>query len=295
MNDDLLNIADPVDFFTGQGRGQLPSPTDILLFLRTSKERLQQKALQNRTHHRFVLIFNLETEGHVHANNLTLPFKPGQALLILPYQFHHFSQLKAGQLKWLFCTFDLEPRTFLEPLRNRVIDIGETTESALESVLKRWHQPATELQTEQLQTTLLHLLLSLKEDRQQTATDLPPEPTDNLLRAVNRLMAEWRGQTIVVADLAKALGLSESRLRVLFKEAAGIPLGQYIQNYRLNRAMALLRTTALPIAEIAEEAGFGSPQAFSRLFKNETGHSPRQHRNTTPNTPIIFKNSGSSV
>jgi transcriptional regulator GlxA family with amidase domain len=66
-------------------------------------------------------------------------------------------------------------------------------------------------------------------------------------------------------------------LRVLFKEAAGIPLGAYIQNYRLNRAMALLRTT-LSIADVAEEAGFGSPQAFRRFFKKETCQTPRKYR-----------------
>ena len=76
----------------------------------------------------------------------------------------------------------------------------------------------------------------------------------------------------------EAFNLSESRLRALFKETAGISLGSHIQNYRLNRAMALLRTTKLPISEIAEEAGFGSPQAFSRIFRKELGHTPQAYR-----------------
>ena len=92
------------------------------------------------------------------------------------------------------------------------------------------------------------------------------------------LLAQWRGRSVTVAELAGELGFSESRLRVLFKQTAGIPLGAYIKNYRLNRAMALLRTSALPIATIAEEAGFGSPQAFSRIFKKETGRTPRSYR-----------------
>ena len=52
----------------------------------------------------------------------------------------------------------------------------------------------------------------------------------------------------------------------------------YIQNYRINRAMALLRTSTLTIADVAEEAGFGSPQAFSRIFKKETSYTPRAYR-----------------
>ncbi|MDF7823495.1 helix-turn-helix transcriptional regulator [Pontiellaceae bacterium B12227] len=278
MKEALLQIEEPADYFVGIGKSRLPTPTDILLFIRRSKDMLQQEALQNRSHHRFVLALNLETAGHVHINNLALPFNPGQVLLILPYQFHHFSQLASTQLKWLFCTFELEPRTFLEPLRNRVIDPTDKSRKIYEELLSIWHQPQSELQSEQLQTVLLRLLLSLKQDRQQTASDLPKEPEDNLLRAVNRLMSERSGRTVIVADLAQALGYSESRLRVLFKDLAGISLGSYMQNYRINRAMALLRTTTLTIADVAEEAGFGSPQAFSRIFKKETGSTPRAYR-----------------
>jgi AraC family transcriptional regulator len=136
MNEALHQIEEPKDYFTGIGKSQLPTPTDILLFLRTKKNKLQQEALQNRSHHRFVLAFNLATEGHVHVDHLSLPFNPGQALLILPYQFHHFSQLASAKLKWLFCTFELEPKTFLEPLRNRVIKLGVKTQTTLEKMLE---------------------------------------------------------------------------------------------------------------------------------------------------------------
>ncbi len=278
MKESLLKLIEPPDYFSGIGKSQLPTPTNVILFLRKTKEMLQQEALQNRSHHRFVLAFNLETEGHVHLDNLALPFNSGQALLILPYQFHHFSQLASSKLKWLFCTFELEPRTFLEPLRNRVINTGNKTRQTMKDLLNEWHQPHAELQAAQLQAILLHLLLSLKQDRQASGTDIPPEPQDNLLRTINRLMDEWRGRTVVVTDLAYAIGYSESRLRVLFKDTAGIPLGSYIQNYRINRAMALLRTSTLSIADVAEEAGFGSPQAFSRIFKKKTGHTPRSYR-----------------
>jgi AraC-like DNA-binding protein len=37
------------------------------------------------------------------------------------------------------------------------------------------------------------------------------------------------------------------------------------------------------MADVAEEAGFGSPQAFSRIFKKETGMTPRAYRLQTFN------------
>jgi len=278
-----LQLEEPLDYFKGIGKSELPTPTNILMFQRLTKKKLQQEALQNRSHHRFVLALNLETEGHIHVDNLALPLRPDQALLIFPYQFHHFSLPRSQTLNWLFCTFELEPRTFLEPLRNRVIDASAHTRQTRDDLTEEWcrltdPQWGGDLQAEQLQATLMRLLLALMQDRQATAPDLPPEPADDLLRAVNRLMSEWRGRTVGVADLANVMKLSESRLRTRFKDSAGIPLGSYIQNYRINRAMALLRTTDLSMADISEEAGFGSPQSFSRVFKKETGQTPRTYR-----------------
>ena len=271
----LLKLKEPDDYFIGVGQEKNPTPTNILLFFRPTREKLQQEALQNRSHHRFVLAFNLKTSGHVNVDHLSLLFNPGQALLIHPYQFHHFSQLESQKLQWLFCTFELESGAFLEPLRNQVVDVKNKTQQLITQLLEEWHQKN---QPEVLQTILLHLLLSLKQDCPKTRSDLPNESEDSLLRSINRLMAEWRGQPITVAKLADVLDISKSYLRVVFKEHAGIPLGSYIQNYRLNRAMALLRTTNHAISDISEEAGFGSPQAFSRIFKKATGQTPRSYR-----------------
>lgn len=272
-------LKEPTDYFReAVGSEELPIPLRPLLFARQSKQALQQEALENRSHHRFVLIFNLKTTGHVHADNLSLPFHPGEALLIHPYQFHHFSHLEKPELLWLVCTFELKPKDWLASLRNRPVHISTETQQARDALLRMWQNEAAKTDG-RLQLALLQLLLSLKRDRLTGATDLPPEPKENLMRTVNRMLSEQRGTPATSADLARALDMSESRLRVLFKETAGVPLGSYISNYRLTRAMGLLRNSSLSIADVAEEAGFGSPQAFSRVFKNETGQTPREYRN----------------
>lgn len=273
-------LREPTDYFQGTGSSRLPIPTGVLLFSRTTKTMLQQESLQNRSHHRFVLILNLETIGHVHVDNHSLPFNPGQAILVFPYQFHHFSHLESKQINWLFCTFELDSGAFLEPLRNREIKISKTTLRRAEALLTMWMRKPADLQAEQLQVSLLQLLLSLKQNgMKSSAAAFPFESKKNLLRSINKALQERSGQPVSVTDLAEALDLSSSRLRTRFKQTAGVPLGAYIQNYRLNKAMALLRTTDRPIADIAEAAGFGSPQAFSRTFKKETGQTPRNYRN----------------
>ena len=284
MNEALLQIREPEDYFSGIGNDALPVPRNILLYVRREKKMLQQEALQNRSHHRFVLIYNLETEGNVHVNHLELVLRPGQTLLIHPYQFHHFSHLASNDLRWLFCTFELGASTFFESLRNHVADTSLHTQASFNDLVETWLRPASIEQNQQLQASLLHLLLRVQEDDRKTMHLVLPDPgtNDHLLRRVNQLLGEWRGRTVVIADLAEALQMSESRLRALFRETAGIPLGRYVLNYRINQAMALLRNSKRSISDIAEESGFGSPQAFSRIFKKSTGQSPRDYRTPQP-------------
>jgi len=283
----LLNLKEPEDYFQGIGNEKLPTPMNILLFFRPSREKLQQEAPQNRSHHRFVLIFNLKTPGCVHVNHLSLRLHPRQALLLHPYQFHHFSHLASNQLMWLICTFELPNDSLLEPLRNQVVDVSRRSEEARNSLLHEWircsePERPTDLQAAQLQAVLTRLLLCLRQDH-QAAAGIPPseEPVGSLIQRVNRQLLEWHEGSMTVGDLAVATGQSESRLRILFKETAGIPLGGYIQNYRINRAMELLKTSRISIADVAEAAGFGSPQAFCRTFKKQTGKTPRTYRQRT--------------
>lgn len=278
MKEELLQIPDPENYYEGVGSRPLPTPSQILFFLRRNKESLQQKALQNRSHHRTLLCFNLKTEGTVHLDHFELTLRQGQALVILPYQFHHYSHLRSTKLKWLFCSFELDSYGILEPLRNRVIDPREKSLNTLSQLLHEWHSPASGLQAGLVQCTLVRLLFGLRQDLKHGKGKAPSESGSSLLRTVNRLLEEWRGRTVTVSDLAGAVGYSESHIRLLFKQDVGVPLGTYIQNYRINRAISLLRTTSLSIADVAENAGFGSPQACSRMFKQATGQTPREFR-----------------
>lgn len=277
----IRHLEEPEDYFNGVGREPLPTPMDILLFNRTALERLQQEAIQNRSHHRHVMIFNLATEGHVHVDDRVFLFAPGQALVILPYQFHHYSHLASDRLTWLFCTFLLEDTSFIEPLRNGVIKVNAGLARARDALVQTWCRRGDGLDdagpwSQQLQADLIRVLLLLA--RARRGQPPAPAPAGTLLHRVNRQLAAWSRRPVSVADLARAFDESESRLRARFRAAAGVPLGRYLLNYRLNRAMHLLRRDETPIAEVARESGFGSPQAFSRAFRAATGCSPRAYR-----------------
>lgn len=86
--------------------------------------------------------------------------------------------------------------------------------------------------------------------------------------------------TVNVANLCKALNLSERTLRNLFYANGSKSPKAVILKTRLEVGRQLLESTALPISEIALQLGFSNQFHFSSAFKTLYGKSPQQHRCT---------------
>jgi AraC-like DNA-binding protein len=79
-----------------------------------------------------------------------------------------------------------------------------------------------------------------------------------------------------VQDFCDALGMSRSVASKHLNAEAGLPVGQFIRNYRLNMAKELLsaKTGNRNITEIAYAVGFNDPKYFTRCFTKMFGMNP---------------------
>jgi transcriptional regulator GlxA family with amidase domain len=77
-----------------------------------------------------------------------------------------------------------------------------------------------------------------------------------------------------VARLAGISAVSAAHFARSFKDAFGVPPHRYLLSRRIERAVALLRDTDLPITEIALQTGWTSLGTFGRIFRDITGDSP---------------------
>ncbi|SHF91344.1 monosaccharide ABC transporter substrate-binding protein, CUT2 family [Flavobacterium fluvii] len=82
-----------------------------------------------------------------------------------------------------------------------------------------------------------------------------------------------------VEELAGKLSISRVQLYRKVKAVLGIGVGDYINNFRLEKAKELLMTTSMNISEIAYSCGFTSPNYFSTTFKTKYGIPPKDFRN----------------
>jgi AraC-like DNA-binding protein len=115
-----------------------------------------------------------------------------------------------------------------------------------------------------------------------TAPTTPTARDDERARAAMLHMDLHATQEMSLDDLAHAADLSPFHLLRVFRQAIGITPHQYLMRVRLQRAIALLRDTQLPIIDIAYASGWADLSNFNRAFRREMRCSPRELRRGDP-------------
>jgi transcriptional regulator GlxA family with amidase domain len=100
-----------------------------------------------------------------------------------------------------------------------------------------------------------------------------PELLRRLLRAKDRMDAASQ-EDWPVQRLARVSCVSAAHFARCFKDAFGVPPHRYLLTRRIERAVALLRDTDLPIIDVAFQTGWKSLGTFGRTFHDITGESP---------------------
>lgn len=81
-----------------------------------------------------------------------------------------------------------------------------------------------------------------------------------------------------IGDMALAAATSRSGLQRKLKQAMGITPQDLMKEARIKHACLLLKTSDKNISEVAYACGFTDPKYFSRNFKQSTGMSPSEYR-----------------
>ena len=89
---------------------------------------------------------------------------------------------------------------------------------------------------------------------------------------------EHFGEEITIKQAAELCFYSESHFMKYFKQYAGMPFIQYLNDYRLTMAGELLKMTEESVTQIALKCGFENLSYFNRLFRRKFGVTPGQYR-----------------
>lgn len=90
-----------------------------------------------------------------------------------------------------------------------------------------------------------------------------------------------------VDDIARSASVSKSECFRCFRSAIGKKPVEFLNEYRLKKALELLGSTDMQVTEVCVACGFGHISYFGKLFREKYGCSPREYRNrTVKNQPV---------
>ena len=97
-------------------------------------------------------------------------------------------------------------------------------------------------------------------------------------REVKQYVKEHLADDLNVTRIAEFMHFNPQHLTRTFKAETGRGIMEYITQERIEAAKKLLVETNIPVKEIASMAGYQDYAYFTRVFKKETGMSPKQYR-----------------
>lgn len=119
------------------------------------------------------------------------------------------------------------------------------------------------------------------------STNIPVQkksPSQKSLRDGERMklmmqyIAEHYSEEITIGDLAECAMISESECLRCFHNTIGTTPIQYVKQFRIHKAAALLSSTDLKIVDIGTQCGFQEMSYFAKSFKKIYGCTPTQYR-----------------
>jgi AraC-like DNA-binding protein len=107
-----------------------------------------------------------------------------------------------------------------------------------------------------------------------------PEPRDDRLRAVARLLHESPGTNATLAELGRMVGASDRTLSRLFRSELGMTFYEWRTQLRIYRALVLL-AEGRDVTNVAYACGWANPSSFIAAFSSIIGTTPGRHSHSS--------------
>ena len=273
------NLPQPDDYFSGLDWGGEILPREIVSFCRMAQDHrtsgwdgISAKAGRYDQHSRYVLLISLEGDGSMGVETNTRQIHEGEAHLLFPHQIHYYIDLPK-KFTWLYVTFDLEgpARQILELWRSGGRKMSEQTKGLLVKFLAEF-QKQDGLKASITLGKVFEAMETAEPARNKA------EPDAGLVAQIKKHVMENLEGDLAMPALSTVMGVSESYLRAVFRDGAGVSLGNFVRSVRLVRATYLLEQGVLDLGVIAERTGFGSLTSFTRAFRRMYEMTPSSYR-----------------
>jgi len=97
----------------------------------------------------------------------------------------------------------------------------------------------------------------------------------NRLKMIEKeLVKDFSIEPLSITRLAKMAAMSPSKLKNSFKEVYGLPVYQYFQKHRMNKAKAMLVSRKYTVKEVGIDLGYSNLSNFAKAFRKSFDQLP---------------------
>ena len=97
------------------------------------------------------------------------------------------------------------------------------------------------------------------------------------LLLLRNIILEDLSKPPVLFTLSKLIGMSETKMKQLFKQTFGDTIYNYFQKTRMEEAAFLLKHSGHSVSEVGYQLGFSNLGHFSKLFEKQYGIKPKKY------------------
>ncbi len=230
----------------------------------------------------FLIHYIIKGEGEYTTGGKTYQLKKGDGFLIPPSEVTFYKANEENPWEYYWVGFHgSEAKSILSQmgLNEKNLIFNYSADNKLEEYLKKMYFSSKQKQApEYAMMGYLYLFFScLIKVRVNNDTGTLNYET-HLNKALKYIQGNYSND-ISIREVANYVGIDRSHLFRIFKARLNISPQNYIINYRLTKAKALLSETNLNISQVAFSIGFNDPAHFSKLFTQYYKVSPKEYKN----------------
>ncbi len=227
-------------------------------------------------HKEVELVYVVDGAARAYADRQTYTLKKGDLFFAFPNQIHYYEMIERGQFLLLLCSpqllYDLGERLLRAKPDQNVLHID--AHDPLFAILQQM-QLADGAYRKTTVMGQMHLLFAALLPRLNLST---VDVKNSTLAAVVTYCVAHFQENITLDTVAEELHLSKYYVSHLINRELNRSFHDYLNDLRVAEACTLLRETTRKIADISEEAGFGTIRSFNRAFLAVMKQSPLEYR-----------------
>lgn len=225
----------------------------------------------------FLVLYVQSGSGYVEQGGTTVALKSGSLVFLDCYRPHRYYTKTGWEFYWIHFDGILAREYYEQATQNGIVLTPQNpynAEHSLRKIFASFHEKSKASEpvlSKRITDLLTELILA------SSASAVQSNQAD-ALEDILAYISENAANPITVEELAGRANLSPFYFTRIFKKETGFTPHEYVIQVRVNMAKFYLKTTDLPLKEIAFRSGFNSECSFCTSFKKATGLTPGSYR-----------------